>query len=100
MVLTILHTLISCISGDYKVPFNETGNLAMEIRRLGNFAFEIFKFLNKLNPNFMKDIFDFSPHSTHRKRDIFAHSRNTSNYGDRSLRALGQQTLNSLPEHI
>ena len=48
----------------------------------------------------MKDIFDFSPHSTHRKRDIFAHSWNTSNYGDRSLRALEQQTLNSLPEPI
>ena len=100
MALTLLYTLISCISGDYKASLSETGNLAMGIRRLRNFAFEIFKFLNKLNPNFMKDIFDFSPHSTHRKRDIFAHSRNTSNYGDRSLRALEQQTLNSLPEPI
>ena len=48
----------------------------------------------------MKDIFNFSPYSTHRKHDIFVHSRNTSNYGDRSLRALGPHTWNPLPENI
>ena len=42
MALTLLYTLISCISGDNKASLSETGNLAMEIRRLGNFAFENF----------------------------------------------------------
>ena len=48
----------------------------------------------------MKDIFNFPQYSTHRKHDIFVHSRNTSNYGDRSLRALGLHTWNSLKENI
>ena len=64
----------------------------MEIKRLCILALEIFKTLNNLNLNFIKSMFNFSPHSTHRKHDIFVHSRNTSNYGDRSLRALGPHT--------
>ena len=72
----------------------------MEIKRVRTLVLEIFIFLNKLNPNLMKDIFNFSPYSTHRKHDIFVHSRNTSNYGDRSLRALGPHTWNPLPENI
>ena len=68
--------------GDYKFLLNETGNSTKEIKRLRTLALEIFKNLSNLNPNFMKDIFNFSPYSTHRKHDIFVHSRNTSNYGD------------------
>ena len=58
----------------------------MEIKRLRTLTLETFKTLNNLNPE--------------RKHDIFVHSRNTSNYGDRSLRALGTHTWNSLPENI
>ena len=87
-------------NSDYKFLPNETGNSAMEIKRLRTHAFEIFKTLNSLNPTFMKDIFNFSPYRTHRKHDIFPHSRDTSNYGGRSLRALGPQTWNFLPENI
>ena len=47
----------------------------MEIRRLRTLALEIFKTLNNLNPTFMKNIFNFSPHCTHRKHDIFVHPR-------------------------
>ena len=75
-------------NSDYKFLLNKTGISTIEIKRLRNLAFEIFKTLNNLNPYFMKDIFKFSPYSTHRKHDIFVHSQNTSNYGDRSLRAL------------
>ena len=72
----------------------------MEIKRLGTLSLEIFKILNNLNPNFMKDMFNFSPYSTPRNDDIFVHSRNTSNYGDRGHRALGPHTWNSIPENI
>ena len=41
-----------------------------------------------------------SSYSTHRKHDIFVHSRNTLNYGVKSLKALGPHTRNSLPENI
>ena len=60
----------------------------MEIKRLRTLALEIFKTLNNLNPSFMKYMFNFSPYSTHRKHDTFVPTRNTSNYGDRSLTAL------------
>ena len=72
----------------------------MEIKRLRKLALEIFKTLNNLNPNFIKDVFNFSPYSTHRKHNIFVHSRNTPIYDERSLRALGPHTWNSLPENI
>ena len=44
----------------------------MEIKRLRVLALEIFKTLNNLIPNFTKDIFNFSPYSTHRKQFLYA----------------------------
>ena len=49
---------------DYKFLLNETRNSTMEIKGLYTPALEIFKTLNNLNPNFMKDIFNFSPYIT------------------------------------
>ena len=72
----------------------------MEIRRLRTLALEIFKTVNNLNPDFMKDIFYYSPYNTHRKYDIFVYSRNTSSFEDKSLQALGPHIWNSLPESI
>ena len=45
---------------DYKSLLNKTGNSTIEIKRLHTLALEIFKTLNNLNPNFMKDILNFS----------------------------------------
>ena len=95
-----LKLITNTYHSDYKFLLNETSNSTKEIKRLRTLALEIFKTLSNLNPNFMKGIFNFSPYSTHRKHDIFVHSRNTSNYGDRSLRDLGTHTWNSLPENI
>ena len=75
----------------YKFPLNETGNSTMEMKGLCTLALEIFKTLSSLNLNFMKD-FNFPPYSTHKKHDIFAHSQNTSNYGDKILRSLEPHT--------
>ena len=85
-------------NNDYKLLRNETGNLTMKIKRLRTLVLGIFKTLNNLNPNFMKDTFNFTSYSTHRKHYIFARSPNTSNYGDRTLRAIRPHTWNSLPE--
>ena len=54
----------------------------MEIRRLRTLALEIFKTVNNLNPDFMKDIFYYSPYNTHRKYDIFVYCKNASSFGD------------------
>ena len=61
---------------DYKFVLNEIGNSTMEIKRLHKLALEIFKTSNNLNPNFIKDNFNLSPYSTHRKHYIFVPSRN------------------------
>ena len=49
----------------------------------------------------MKEIFYLSAHETHKKYDLFVHSRNTAKYDNHSLRVLGPHIWNSLlPEEI
>ena len=67
----------------------KTLQLSMEIKRLRTLATEIFKKLNDISPNFMKKIICLSPHETHKKCVLFFHSRNTTKYGNHSLRVLG-----------
>ena len=51
---------------------------SMEIKRLRTLATEIFKSLNDMNPNYMEEIFYLSLHETHKKYDLFLHSRHTT----------------------
>ena len=95
-----LKLLTNDYDSEYKVLLDLTKKPTMEIKRLRTLAIEIFKTLNNLNPIFMREIFYFSPYKTHRKYDIFVQNRNTSKYGDKSLRALGPHVWNSLPESI
>ena len=48
----------------------------------------------------MKEIFYLSPQETHKKYDLFIHSRSTTKYGNHSLRVLGPHIWNFLPEEI
>ena len=68
-----LQLLTNDYDSEYKQLLEKTEKPTMEIRRLRNLALEICKTLNDLNPTFMKNIFNFSPHCTHRKYDIFVH---------------------------
>ena len=72
----------------------------METKRLRTLATKIFKAINDINPNYMKEIFYLSPHETHKKHDLFVHSRNTAKYDNYSLRVLVPHIWNSLPEEI
>ena len=58
---------------------------SMEIKRLKTLATEIFKTLNDINPNYMKEIFYLSLHETYKKFDLFIHRRDTTKYGNHSL---------------
>ena len=66
-----LQLLTNDFDSDYKLLLEKTKTPIMETKRIRTIALEIFKTLNDLNPNFMKDIFNFSPHFTHKKNTIF-----------------------------
>ena len=73
---------------------------SMEVKRLRILITEIFKTLNDSNPVFMKDIFHYCQNKSHKKHNLHVHSRNTSRYGNNSLRVLGAHIWNSLAENI
>ena len=73
---------------------------SMEVKTLPILITEIFKTLHDSNPVFMKDIFHYCQNKSHKKHNLHVHSRNTSRYGNNSLRVLGAHIWNSLPENI
>ena len=84
--LKILHNdLVS----DYTGLLKKSGKATMTIKRLRCLALEIFKTLNNLNPNYMKEIFPKSTNLTHRPLDIKINQSNTTKFGINSLRILG-----------
>ena len=74
-----LQLLTNDFDSDYKLLLEKTKTPTMETKRIRTIALEIFKTLNDLNPNFMKDIFNFSPHFTHKKTQYFCTSSPYSN---------------------
>ena len=72
----------------------------MEIKRYRTLALEIFKTLKHLNPTSMQDICYLHYSSARRPNNISVVRTNTNTYGTKSLRSLGPQIWNSLPEHI
>ena len=92
--------MLNDYESDYKTLLDKADKPTMETKRLRILALEIFKTLNDLNPSFMKEIWHFSVDKTHRKNNLFVHTRNTSNHGDKSLKILGPHMWNSLPESI
>ena len=48
----------------------------------------------------MKHIFHYSPNRTYKKHNLYIHTQNTLRFGNKSLRALGANLWNTLPEHI
>ena len=72
----------------------------MEGKCLRNLAPEIFKTLNHLNPEYMKEIFHKTTNLTHRPLDIKVDQDNITKYGTKSLRSLRPCIWNSLPKLI
>ena len=52
-----LRLLHSNFTGDYSELLNKSGKPSMEVKRLRTLALEIFKTLNNLDPDYMKEIF-------------------------------------------
>lgn len=95
-----LRLLHNDFASDYTELLKISGKATMEVKRLRNLALEIFKTLNNLNPDYMKEIFSKTTNLTHRPLDIKINQNNTTKYGNNSLRSLGPHIWNSLPIEI
>ena len=95
-----LKLLYNSTTETYDNLFVKTSQSSMKIKRLRALATEIFKTLNDIKPNYMKETFYLAPQETHKKYNLFVHRRNTTKYGTHSLRVLGPHIWNSLPEEI
>ena len=64
-------------------------NLSMEVKRFRILALKFFKTLNRLSPKFATYTFYHLPNSYHKRYNLYVDNRNTSKYGNNSLRTLG-----------
>ena len=63
-------------------------------------AIEIFKTVNNLNPDFMKNIFTSKQNPWVRPYDLLVRGHKTVTYDDKSLKILGPKIWNALPTEI
>ena len=87
---------------DYYTLLGNLGLCTMKVKRLRTLCLEIFKTLNGLNPNYMKEIFKTSNlrRSERLKFNLEVQKHNQVTFGKKSLTALGPILWNSLPNHI
>ena len=95
-----LRLLCNDYTSTYDSLLAKANKPSMELKHYRTLAFEIFKTLNVLNPTYMQDLFYLRFSSARRANSIAVVRTNTSTYGTKSLRSLGPQIWNSLPEHI
>ena len=74
----------------------------MHVSRLRVLCIEAFKTLKNLNPSFMKDIFKIksSRYSLRKFNDLQHYRPNQVTFGSNSLRSLGPQIWNGLPNKM
>ena len=71
---------------DYETLFKISGTSTMQIKRVKQSAIKIFKTVNKLNPDFMKNIFTSKQNARVHSYDLLVRSHKTAAYGDKSLK--------------
>ena len=86
----------------YGQMLTKSDGCTMEVGRLKNLCIEIYKTLNGLNPLHMKYIFQKPINRTSKRlrHNICSAKHYQVNFGTRSLRVLGHQFWNKLPENI
>ena len=87
---------------DYVSLLLSTNSSTMEVRRMRALCVEIYKTLNNLNPDYMKDIFvkPDGRHSSRRPLNISVPRVHQATFGLKSIRYEGAKLWNSLPESI
>ena len=85
---------------DYPTFLGTSAIDPLKTKRIKTLATEIYKTINSIHPNYMKEIFkmDESQNYNFRSHNALKVGRfNTVKYGGNSLRTLGPQIWNSLP---
>jgi len=72
----------------------------IEIRKLKFLTIEIFKTINNLNPSFMKEIFTLNTRGDFTRNKLVVKTQRTKKYGTNTLRSLGPQIWNNLPNDL
>ena len=85
---------------NYDVLLRKSGKVTIEIKRLKVLAIEIFKTVNNLNLNYIKDIFTPKLHPKLRPNDILVKHHNTITYHTKNLKTLVPKICNQLLEDI
>ena len=83
-----LRILYNGSTSDCNQLLNKSSKASMKVKRVRKLALEIFKTLNNLNPEYMKEIFYETTNLTHRPFNIKVNQNNTTKYGNKSLRSL------------
>ena len=89
--LRILYNDFSC---DYESILNKSGISTMEVKLLRTLALEVFKTLNNMNPENVKEIFHKTALLMHRPLNLEVNENHTTKYGNKSL---SPHIWNSLP---
>ena len=61
----------------------------MEVKRLRILALDVFKTINNMNPEYMKEIFHKTALTKRRPLNLGVNENHTTKYGNKSLRCLG-----------
>ena len=97
--LRCLRNIYNDYSSNYQTLLKLSQKPSMEVKRLRNFALEIFKTINDLNSSFMKSIFLAKLNARVRPNDILVKTRKSATFGDKSLATLGPKIWNALPQN-
>ena len=99
-----LRFLYNDYSISYEGLLEKAGKVKTNVYRLRNLCVEIYKTINKLNPEFMNNIFKVKENKRvvreQYKLNLETPERNQVTFGAKSLKVYGSKVWNSLPSHI
>ena len=72
----------------------------MEVKRLRILALDVFKTLDNMNPEYMKEIFHKTALAKRRPLNLGVNENHTTKYGNKSLRCLGPHIWKFHPNQI
>ena len=95
-----LRMLYNKFSSDFESILNKSGKSTVEVKQIRTLALKVFKTLNNMNPECMKEIFHKAAFSTYRPLNLEVYENHTTKYGNKSIRCLGPHIWNFPPNQI